>query len=90
MPVGLAIGNWILDVIALYLHDLRSINTKIGWHKNRTVTILSTVESILKRNEFKDKPFIIGGDFDMIREIHFDYNGQNVNKKQSKLSHETF
>ena len=49
---------------------------------------MSTIKHILEKDEYKNKPFIIGGDFNMVRDIHLDYSGSNVNKKQSKLSYE--
>ena len=59
----------------------------VGNKELEQLEFLHTVIDILNKDEYKDKPFLMGGDFNMVRGIFLDYIGYNTNKKKSKLSY---
>ena len=51
---------------------LGNVYFPVGNREMEQVEFLHKIQGILNRNEFKDRPFIIGGDFNMTRNVQLD------------------
>ena len=82
-------GRYIFIVGSLQGHEvvLGNVYFPVGNKELEQLEFLHTVIDILNKDEYKDKPFLMGGDFNMVRDIFLDYIGYNTNKKKSKLSY---
>ena len=65
---------------------LGNVYFPVGSKDQEQLDFLHNISLILEKKEFKNKPFIMGGDFNMTRDVYLDYKGSNINKRQSKLS----
>ena len=81
-------GRYIFTIGSLQNQEviLGNVYFPVSSKEQEQLEFLDSIFKILERKEFQNKPFIIGGDFNMVRDIHLDYEGRNINKKQSKLS----